>query len=126
SLVVGLVAGVFVDRWNRKAIMIAADLSRAVVVFLIPLLVLPAYLNLGILGLYLLVALSSAITQFFDPANDSVLPEIASDDELAAANSLMSISNFGSTAIGFAAAGLLAAAAGIEWAFWIDAATFLI
>jgi MFS family permease len=126
SLLVGLVAGVFVDRWPRKAIMVTSDLTRSVIVFLIPLLVLPAFLNLGVAWLYLLVALSSAITQFFDPANESVLPEIASDEELAAANSLMSISSFGSTAIGFAAAGLLAGAADIEWAFWIDAASFVL
>jgi MFS family permease len=126
SLAVGLIAGVFVDRWPRKAIMVTSDLARSVIVFLIPLLVLPAFLNLGVAWLYLLVALSSAITQFFDPANESVLPEIASDEELAAANSLMSISSFGSTAIGFAAAGLLAGAADIEWAFWIDAASFIL
>ena len=122
---VGLIAGVFVDRWNRKAILVAADLLRSVVVFLIPLLVLQHYLGLGIIWLYLTVALSSAITQFFDPANESVLPEIASDEELAAANSLMSISSFGSTAIGFAASGFIAATLPIEWAFWIDAVSFL-
>jgi len=126
SLLVGLVAGVFVDRWPRKAIMVTADLARSVIVFLIPLLVLPAFLNLGVAWLYVMVALSSAITQFFDPANDSVLPEIASEEELAAANSLMSISSFGSTAIGFAAAGLIAGTADIEWAFWIDAASFVL
>jgi len=125
SLLVGLIAGVFVDRWNRKAILVAADLLRSVVVFLIPLLVLQHYLGLGIIWLYLTVALSSAITQFFDPANESVLPEIASDEELAAANSLMSISSFGSTAIGFAASGFIAATLPIEWAFWIDAVSFL-
>jgi MFS family permease len=125
SLVVGLVAGVFVDRWNRKAIMVTADLARAVVVFLIPFVVLSGYLNLGIVWLYGLVALSSAITQFFDPANESVLPEIASDEELASANSLMSISSFGSTAIGFAASGLIAATMPIEWAFWIDTVSFV-
>jgi len=125
SLLVGLVAGVFVDRWNRKAIMVTADLARAVVVFAIPFLVLSHYANLGIVWLYLLVAVSSAITVFFDPANESVMPEIASDEELAAANSLMSISSFGSTAIGFAASGLIAATLPIEWAFWIDAISFV-
>jgi CRP-like cAMP-binding protein len=124
SLLVGLIAGVFVDRWNRRLIMVVSDLARAVVAFVIPLLVLQHFANLGIIWLYLLVAFSSAITQFFNPANESVLPEIATDEELAAANSLMSISSFGSTAIGFAAAGLLAGAADIEWAFWIDALTF--
>jgi len=57
SLLVGLVAGVFVDRWPRKAIMVTADLSRSVIVFLIPLLVLPAFLNLGVAWLYVMVAL---------------------------------------------------------------------
>jgi CRP-like cAMP-binding protein len=125
SVLVGLVAGVFVDRWNRKAIMVAADLSRAVVVFAIPFFVLQGYLNLGIAWLYALVFLSSAITPFFEPANESVLPEIASEEELAAANSLMSISTFGSTAIGFAASGLIATTLPIEWAFWLDAVSFV-
>lgn len=39
SLLVGLIAGVFVDRYDRKRIMVIADTSRAVLVFLIPFLV---------------------------------------------------------------------------------------
>jgi MFS family permease len=120
SLLVGLFAGVLVDRYDRKRIMIAADLLRAVLVFLIPFLV-----PLNILWLYLIVMLVSAIGQFFDPAQESVLPEVASEQELAAANSLMAISSFGSTAIGFAASGLIAAAANISWAFYLDAVSFL-
>ncbi len=121
SLVVGLVAGVLVDRFDRKRIMISADLMRAALVFLIPLLV-----PLNIAWLYVIVALSSAVGQFFDPAHESVLPEVASDEELAAANSLMAISSFGSTAIGFAASGLIASAADIRWAFYLDSLSFLL
>ena len=121
SLLVGLFAGVFVDRFDRKKIMIAADLIRAVLAFSIPFLV-----QLNIAWLYCVVILSSAIGQFFDPAHESVLPEVASDDELAAANSLIAISSFGSTAIGFAASGLIASAADISWAFYLDAASFSI
>ncbi len=126
SLLIGLVAGVFVDRWNRKAIMVASDALRGAIVFIIPFVVVKDFADLGIGWLYLFVALSSVVTQFFDPANDSVLPEIASEEELAAANSLMAISSFGSTAIGFALAGLIAGALPIEWAFWIDAGTFVV
>lgn len=121
SLLVGLFAGVLVDRFDRKWIMIAADLIRAVLVFLIPFLV-----PHNIIWLYVIVLLTSAIGQFFDPAHESVLPEVASESELAAANSLMAISAFGSTAIGFAASGLIASAADIKWAFFLDAASFLI
>jgi DHA3 family macrolide efflux protein-like MFS transporter len=120
SLLVGLFAGVLVDRYDRKKIMIAADLVRAVLVFLIPFLV-----PYNIIWLYVIVMISSAIGQFFDPAHESVLPEVASERELASANSLMAISSFGATAVGFAASGLIAAAADIKWAFFLDAVSFL-
>jgi MFS family permease len=121
SLLVGLFAGVFVDRYDRKKIMIIADVLRAVLVVLIPFLV-----PLSIVWLYVIVMLTSAIGQFFDPAHESVLPEVASEKELAAANSLIAISSFGSTAIGFAAAGLIASAANINWAFYLDGASFVV
>jgi MFS family permease len=79
----------------------------------------------SIVWLYVIVILTSAIGQFFDPAYESVLPEVAPDEELAAANSLMAISSFGSTAVGFAAAGLIAKY-DIAIAFYIDAISFLI
>ena len=118
SLLVGLFAGVLVDRFDRKRIMMAADLLRAVLVFLITILV-----PHNIIWLYVIVMLSSAVGQFFDPAQESVLPEVASDEELAAANSLMAISSFGATAVGFAASGLMAAH--INWAFYLDAFSFV-
>src|SRR5512135_3324623 len=120
SLLVGLFAGVLVDRFDRKKIMIAADLIRAVLVFLIPFLA-----PVNIIWLYVIVMVTSAVGQFFDPAHESVLPEVATERELAAANSLMAISSFGSTAIGFAASGLIASAADIRWAFYLDALSFL-
>ncbi len=120
SLLVGLFAGVFVDRYDRRRIMIAADLIRAALVFLIPFLV-----PHGVAWLYIVVVLTSAIGQFFDPAYESVLPEVASEQELAAANSLIAISSFGSTAIGFAASGLIASAGDISLAFYLDAVSFV-
>ena len=120
TLVVGLIAGVFVDRYDRRKIMVIADLLRAAIVVSIPVLI---SINLGLL--YLAVGLVSAISQFFNPANDAVLPEVASDEELAAANSWIMISSFGSTSVGFALSGLLATAFSIEWAFYLDALTFL-
>jgi MFS family permease len=120
SLLVGLFAGVFVDRYDRKKIMIAADILRAILILLIP-----ALAPFNVLWLYAIVMLTSAIGQFFDPAHESILPEVASDEDLSAANSLIAISQFGSTAVGFAAAGLIASAANINWAFYFDAITFI-
>lgn len=121
SLLVGLFAGVFVDRYDRKTIMITADILRAVLILLVPILA-----PINIIWLYVIVMLTSAVGQFFDPAHESVLPEVASDEELAAANSMIAISGFGSTAVGFAAAGLIASAANINLAFYLDAVSFIL
>jgi len=120
ALIFGLIAGVVVDRYDRKRIMIAADLIRAGLVFTIPFLV-PG----SVIWLYVIVMLSASVTQFFAPANDSILPEIANEEELGAANAIMAIAQFGSTAVGFALAGLLATFNSIEAVFWIDSGTFL-
>jgi MFS family permease len=124
SLIVGLLAGVYVDRHDRKRIMIVTCLIQAVTVGMIAVVI--GIDAIALPGLYLLLLVNAGIKQFFDPAHDSLIPEIASDEELAAANSFLSIASFGSTAIGFAAAGLLASTVGIQWAFVIDAASFLI
>jgi CRP-like cAMP-binding protein/sugar phosphate permease len=119
TLVVGLIAGVFVDRYDRRKIMVIADLLRAGIVVLIPFLH-----SINIALLYVAVAAVSTISQFFNPANDAVLPEVATDEELAAANSWIMISSFGSTSVGFALSGLLATI-NIDLAFVLDAVTFL-
>ena len=121
TIVVGLFAGVFVDRSDRKRILIFSDVLRAILIFLIPFLI-----PLNIAWLYIVVALSSSLTQFFDSAHASVLPEIASDDELSAANAFMAVSSVGSTMFGFAAAGFIVSKLSVEWAFFIDAGSFVV
>jgi MFS transporter, DHA3 family, macrolide efflux protein len=119
TLLVGLVAGVFVDRFDRKRILLASDLLRGLLVLTIPF-VWPIF---GIWGIFAVLFLAATVRQFFDPAWESVLPEIASEEELTSANSFLSISSFGSTAVGFAGAGLLASF-DIDLPFYIDALTF--
>ena len=72
SLLVGLFAGVIVDRYDRRKIMIAADILRGVLILLVPVLV-----PLSVIWLYILVLLISAVSRFFDPAYESILPEVA-------------------------------------------------
>ena len=121
TIVVGLIAGVFVDRFDRKRIMLAADVVRAILIFLIPVLA-----NLNIIWLYVIVALTSSITQFFDSAHASVLPETTTDEDLAAANALMAVSYVGATIFGFAAAGFIVSSLSAEWAFYLDAVSFVV
>ncbi|HET9680835.1 MAG TPA: MFS transporter, partial [Candidatus Limnocylindrales bacterium] len=121
TLFVGLFAGVFVDRFDRKRILQASDLLRGLLVLAIPFLVVD---HSDILVLYVILFLAAVVRQFFDPAWESVLPEIATEEELSRANAFLSISSFGSTAVGFAAAGILAGV-NIHLPFIIDAFTFL-
>ncbi len=121
TLLVGLFAGVFVDRFDRKRILLSSDLLRGIIVVLIPF----GVQTFGLIALYVLLFLAAVVRQFFDPAWESVLPDIASEEELASANAFLSISSFGSTAIGFALAGFLAAV-DIHLPFYIDGFTFLL
>jgi MFS family permease len=121
ALVFGLFAGVAVDRYDRKRIMIACDLLRGLLVLTIPLL-----LTFGLPWVYVAVALVSAVGTFFLPAHSSVVPEIASNEELAAANSMLAISSYAAMAVGFASGGFIAAGASIEWAFYVNALSFFV
>jgi CRP-like cAMP-binding protein len=123
GLIVGLLAGVYVDRHDRKRILMWTCLIQAVIVGAIAIVI--GLDGIGIIGLYGLLLLNAAVKQFFDPAHDSLIPEMASDEELAAANSFLSIAAFGSTAIGFAGAGILASI-DLRIAFILDAISFVV
>lgn len=120
SLLLGLTAGVIVDRLDRRRIMIASDLVRAALVFAIPFLV-----PQNVFWLYFLVLLASGVSTVFDPAYASVVPAVVRDEELASANAPLAISSFGSAAVGFAVSGLIAAQFPVAWAFYAGAATLL-
>lgn len=120
-VLLGSVAGVFVDRWDRKRTMIAADLSRAALI-----LALLAVRSVHWLWLIYLVAfLQAVIAQFFTPAKNAVLPLLVSESDLVAANALNSLSEnltrLTAPALGGALFGLL----GLGSVVWIDSASFL-
>ncbi len=123
TLFFGLFAGVFVDRYDKKRILLLSNILRGLIVLGIPLSFQVFDESTAVIALYVLIFISATVRQFFDPAWEAVLPEIASEEELTQANSFLSISSFGSTAVGFAAAGLLAAV-DIYLPFYIDAITY--
>ncbi len=124
SLVVGLLAGVYVDRHDRQRIMTVTCLVQAVIVGLIAFVI--GLSSIALVGLYVLLLANAGVKQFFDPAHDSLIPEMASDEELSSANAFLSIAAFGSTAIGFAGAGLMASTIGLQWAFVLDSISFVV
>ncbi|MGY5880343.1 MAG: MFS transporter [Candidatus Thorarchaeota archaeon] len=80
--------GVYVDKWNRKKIMIASDLVRAVTILLIPLTIyFPSFIP-TIYWVYLLTFIFASANAWFFPARSASIPNLVKGDELVAANSL--------------------------------------
>ena len=115
-------AGVAADRYNRKVLLIIADLARALVVFGF-LLVRDAS---DVWLLYVLTALQLGISGFFFPTRSAILPDIVDRNQLGAANALSSATWSIMLAIGTALGGLVAGALGIYPAFVIDGLTFIV
>ncbi|MFN8444702.1 MAG: MFS transporter [Caldilineaceae bacterium] len=114
-------AGVFVDRWNRKQVMVAADLLRALLILLLLLIRSSDYLWL----LYPLAFGEAMISQFFTPAKSAILPTLVDQRSLTAANTLISISGDVAMLIGPACSGLLYGSLGFTGVVWIDAVSFV-
>lgn len=103
-VVLSSVAGVFVDRWDLKRTMIIADLARAALMLLLLLItVVPALFWL----VYLVSFAEACITQFFNPASITLIPQIVGKDRLQAANALGSFSGSLSRLIGPLLGGVL-------------------
>jgi MFS family permease len=118
---VGPLAGVVVDRFDRKRVMIAADLCRGAAV-------------LGLLAIesaeqvwisYVVVAVVVSLTAFFEPARTASIPNVTAPEELVAANTLGAITWSVSLGLGSALGGLLTAVAGWRVAIALDALSFL-
>ncbi|MFQ5576810.1 MAG: MFS transporter, partial [Anaerolineae bacterium] len=116
----GPVVGVVADRFDRRKILIASDLLRAVVVLGF-LLVKTAH---HIWLLYALIFLQLSISAFFEPARAALMPSIVRKTDLVTANALDGTTWSSMLAIGAALGGLATALFGIAAAFIIDAATF--
>jgi MFS family permease len=122
QLAVGLLAGVMVDRWNRRRVMIASDVIRAALVL--------GFLTVGTADhLWLLYALAfaqSAVGTFFNPARAALLAELLPAARLLPANSLSDTSRVVAGVAGTGAAGVLASvSSSLSVVFVVDALTFV-
>ncbi|MGB5935614.1 MAG: MFS transporter [Ornithinimicrobium sp.] len=107
-LLISLPAGAWVDRWRKKRVLIIGDLSRAAVLLLLPLAW--AFDVLAMWQVYAVATAAGAITVFFDVANQSYLPEIVDNDQIADGNGKLSASQQVAGVVGPAAgAGLIRA-----------------
>ncbi len=122
NLVFGPLAGALVDRWDQKRVMVASDVLRAGLVFLIP-----AAATVDVLLVYPLVFVLTTVSIFFRPARTAVIPRIVKDDELVAANSAVWLGDSLADVVGYPLAALFVAVLGssLALAFWVDAVTYI-
>lgn len=123
SIALGSVAGVFVDRWDRKRLMVVINLALAVCI--LPLLAIDA---LGIWIAYVVLFVASCLELLFRPAEGALLPNLLenADDDLVTANALNGLNNHLARLIGPALGGVIVAVGGLMAVAVIDAASFLV
>jgi MFS family permease len=121
AVLAGPVAGVLLDRMDRKRIMIASDLVRAVVAALFILTI--RYPQPWLM--FLLSGLLMFASPFFTSGRSSILPSIATEKELHTANSVTQITQWSTLTIGTLLGGASVVRFGYEWAFLLNTASFL-
>ncbi len=122
--VIGLIAGVWVDRLPRRAVMIVADLFRCALLASIPFAATLHWITLN--QLYAVAVLTGTCTVFFDVGYASYLPLIVKREALIAANARMQFSESASQIAGNALGGVLVQWVGAARAIGVDAASFVV
>jgi MFS family permease len=123
-LVFGPLIGVYLDRLQKKQVMVWVDLIRTVLTLLIP-----ALFGLGLLrleGLFVLIFLTSMVSTVFGPALVSAVPLLVRRSELVSANALIQGTNNIGLLLGPAVSGILIALIGAQHVLYVNAATFFI
>ena len=120
---IGLFAGAYADRHDRRRIMIVSDTLRAVVVVAMVLVA----SNEALPALFALAFTQAVIGTFFAPARTAMVPRVVPEQGLLAANSLSQATRMVMGVVGAGVTGVVAAVAGVAWpVFLIDGATFLV
>jgi MFS family permease len=123
-LLLGLLAGVWVDRLRRRPIMIVADLGRAVMLTTIPVAAILGVLRIE--QLYIVAALVGGLAVLFDVAYPSYLPSLVQPERLVEGNSKLSMSDSLAEIIGPAIGGALVQAITAPMAILFDALSFVV
>lgn len=95
AVLFSVITGVYVDRWNKKKVLLLTHLIRGALLlpFLIP------NLHLGLI--YTLTFLIAVVTQFFIPAESSIIPQLVPKSLIVPANAVFSFGIFGIMLIGY-------------------------
>ena len=106
AILLGMLAGVWADRWPKRRVMVASNAMRALLVLLAPFCLVPGPLFLGLSwgywALLVMTFFESVLTQFFAPAEQAAIPLLVPRELLLAANSLYQATSMAATIVGFA------------------------
>ena len=109
AVLFGSLAGVYVDRWPKKSVLVISNLIRGILVLALPPLlwlsegqVIGKNISLGFAFMLAITFAVSTFTQFFAPAEQAVIPLIVKDKHLLAANSLYTTTMMALLIVGFA------------------------
>ena len=122
SLVVGPLAGVLVDRWDRRRTLVAVSLAEAA--FLLPLLTVDGRGDLWVV--YLVMAVEASLGQLNDPARNAMVPALVGRDDLVGANALIGLNGNLARLVGSPLGGILVELSGLPGLVIGDAISFLL
>ena len=117
------IAGVWVDRWDRRWTLFFCDIIRGILVFMIPWIFIRWH---SIVPIYIIVFLVCCFSRFYVPAKMSIIPDLVKEENLLMANSLVTTTGMIAFVAGCALGGFLIEKYGAKNGFLIDAATFFI
>lgn len=121
-LLFGSIAGVFVDRWDRKNVMVVTSVAQGIVI--LPLLLVGSAASMWIV--YVVSFLQTALAIFFGPAENALLPLLVGEEDLVSANSLNALNNNLARLIGPPLGGVILAASGLPGVVIFDSLSFVI
>ncbi|MFZ0545650.1 MAG: MFS transporter [Candidatus Promineifilaceae bacterium] len=122
GILFGSVAGVFVDRWDRKRTMFVTSLAQAAIVLLLVFVQSAEWVWL----VYLAGFIESSLGQFFSPAENALLPRLVGEEHLVSANSLNAMNDNLGRVIGPAVGGALLGVVGFSSVIVADSVSYLI
>jgi len=122
-LLLSLVAGVAADRFNRRKMTIITQIALGAVALVLGLSTWRNVVSLGIL--FGLVAVQAVAVAFDVPARQALIPSLVPRENLANAYSMNSIASKVGGILGPAISGVVIAYLGLQWAYWINAISFL-
>ena len=130
GMLLGPLAIAYLDRWQRRRVLIASDAARAVIVALIALWVLPVQagrlVSRNLFAVYLLIFVIGSITTFYYPARYALIPNLVFNEQLIPANTLFTTSLAIAGVSGRAIGGFVAERFGVEWAILSNTVAYLV